>query len=76
MPNPAFCPKLCAPGLQHLLSLSARDQETDKVKALDAGADDYLSKPFSVVELHARIRVALRHAKQAAEKETPLSLWR
>ena len=54
-----------------IIILSARDQESDKVKALDAGADDYLSKPFSVIELHARIRVALRHAQQAAEHETP-----
>lgn len=54
-----------------IIVLSARDQEGDKVIALDAGADDYLSKPFSVVELHARIRVALRHAQQSIEKETP-----
>jgi two-component system KDP operon response regulator KdpE len=54
-----------------IIILSARDQVSDKVKALDAGADDYLAKPFSVVELHARIRVALRHLQQAVEKETP-----
>lgn len=54
-----------------IIILSARDQESDKVSALDAGADDYLSKPFGVIELHARIRVALRHAQQAAENETP-----
>ena len=54
-----------------IIVLSARDQEGDKVVALDAGADDYLSKPFSVVELHARIRVALRHAQQSIEKEMP-----
>ncbi len=47
-----------------VIVLSARGQEADKVKALDAGADDYLTKPFSVVELQARIRVALRHATQ------------
>jgi two-component system KDP operon response regulator KdpE len=40
--------------------VSAREQESDKVKALDAGANDYLTKPFSVPELLARIRVALR----------------
>jgi two-component system, OmpR family, KDP operon response regulator KdpE len=42
--------------------LSARDREDDKVQALDAGADDYLTKPFGMRELLARIRVALRHA--------------
>jgi len=47
-----------------IIVLSARGQEKDKVAALDAGADDYLTKPFSVGELLARIRVALRHATQ------------
>jgi two-component system KDP operon response regulator KdpE len=41
--------------------LSARGQEADKIAALDAGADDYLTKPFGVGELLARLRVALRH---------------
>jgi two-component system KDP operon response regulator KdpE len=45
-----------------IIVLSARGQEQDKVDALDAGADDYLTKPFSVAELMARLRVALRHA--------------
>ena len=44
-----------------IVVLSARDQEQDKVKALDAGADDYLTKPFGLDELAARIKVALRH---------------
>ena len=44
-----------------IIVLSAREQEEDKIKALDAGADDYLTKPFSSGELLARIRVALRH---------------
>ncbi len=44
-----------------ILVLSARHQEAQKVQLLDAGADDYLVKPFSVAELLARIRVALRH---------------
>ena len=48
-----------------IIILSARGQESEKVDALEAGADDYLTKPFSMVELVARIRVALRHAAQA-----------
>ena len=44
-----------------VLVISARHQEAEKVRLLDAGADDYLTKPFSVSELLARIRVALRH---------------
>jgi len=44
-----------------VLVVSARHQETEKVKLLDGGADDYLAKPFSVGELLARIRVAMRH---------------
>ena len=44
-----------------ILVLSARHQEAQKIRLLDAGADDYLTKPFSVSELLARIRVALRH---------------
>jgi len=45
-----------------IIILSARGQERDKIAALDAGADDYVSKPFGVGELLARMRVALRHA--------------
>ena len=48
-----------------VIILSARAQESDKVSALDAGADDYLVKPFGVGELLARIRVALRHVSSA-----------
>ncbi|HEX7671596.1 MAG TPA: response regulator [Polyangiaceae bacterium] len=48
-----------------VIVISARGREEDKVEALDAGADDYLTKPFGVNELLARIRVALRHASQA-----------
>jgi two-component system KDP operon response regulator KdpE len=47
-----------------IIVISARGQEQDKVAALDAGADDYLTKPFGVGELLARLRVALRHAVQ------------
>jgi two-component system, OmpR family, KDP operon response regulator KdpE len=48
-----------------ILVLSVREGEQDKVAVLDAGADDYLTKPFGIEELLARVRVALRHATQA-----------
>jgi two-component system KDP operon response regulator KdpE len=51
-----------------IVILSARGQESDKVAALDAGADDYLTKPFAVGELLARIRVALRHQATLGER--------
>jgi two-component system KDP operon response regulator KdpE len=54
-----------------IIVLSVRDAERDKVAALDKGADDYLTKPFGIEELLARIRVALRHAaQQQGAKET------
>jgi two-component system, OmpR family, KDP operon response regulator KdpE len=52
-----------------IIVLSARGQESDKVTALDAGADDYVSKPFSAGELLARIRVALRHTAGTSRGE-------
>ena len=48
-----------------IIVLSARGREKDKIEALDAGADDYLTKPFGVGELLARIRVTLRHVNQS-----------
>ncbi len=54
-----------------IIVLSARGREEDKVNALDAGADDYLTKPFGVNELLARLRVALRHA-QAGPEQAPI----
>ncbi len=48
-----------------IIILSVRDRERDKVIALDRGADDYLTKPFGIDELLARIRVALRHSQKA-----------
>jgi two-component system KDP operon response regulator KdpE len=57
-----------------VIVISARGREADKVSALDAGADDYLTKPFGVDELLARIRVALRHARESERSdESPLS---
>jgi two-component system KDP operon response regulator KdpE len=50
-----------------VIILSVRDNEEEKIKALDAGADDYLTKPFSVGELSARIRSALRHSLKAGD---------
>lgn len=48
-----------------IIVLSARDQDEQKITALDNGADDYLTKPFSTGELLARVRVALRHASRS-----------
>jgi two-component system KDP operon response regulator KdpE len=48
-----------------IIVLSVRDSERDKVAALDKGADDYLTKPFGIQELLARVRVAMRHLTQA-----------
>ncbi len=50
-----------------IIMLTVRDSEVDKVAALDAGADDYVTKPFNTAELLARIRAALRRAPLAQE---------
>jgi len=55
-----------------VLILSARSQENDKIDALDAGADDYLTKPFSVGELRARVRALLRRRARSGEAATPI----
>lgn len=55
-----------------IIFLTARDSPEDKVAALDGGADDYLTKPFSVSELLARVRVALRHAQVEPNAATPI----
>jgi two-component system KDP operon response regulator KdpE len=57
-----------------IVVLSARAREQAKVEALDAGADDYVTKPFGVGELLARVRVALRHAARAPTGEETLDL--
>ena len=54
-----------------IIVLSVRDRDQDKIAALEKGADDYLTKPFSPGELLARIRVALRHAAQRAGSQGP-----
>ena len=53
-----------------IIVVSARDQDREKADALDAGADDYLTKPFSATELMARIRVALRHSSKLGAAQT------
>lgn len=57
-----------------ILILSARDRETEKIDALDLGADDYVEKPFGVGELLARLRVALRHRLQDQGAEPVVSV--
>ena len=52
-----------------IIVVSSRSDDTDKIEALDAGADDYLTKPFSVDELLARIRVALRRVQFMQDRE-------
>lgn len=51
-----------------VIVLTVRDREADKVSALDTGADDYVTKPFSMGELLARIRVAMRHAAKSEDE--------
>ncbi len=57
-----------------IIVVSAREQDRDKVEVFDAGADDYLTKPFSIVELLARVRVAFRHSQVEANKKMMLNL--
>jgi two-component system KDP operon response regulator KdpE len=55
-----------------IIVLSVRDSERDKVAALDKGADDYLTKPFGIEELLARVRVALRHSTRINSNQTSI----
>jgi len=57
-----------------IIVISARGREEDKVAALDAGADDYLTKPFGMNELLARMRVSLRHVRSAAVAEAVIEV--
>ena len=57
-----------------IIVLSARDQELQKIQALDNGADDYVSKPFGTGELLARMRVAIRHAHRGNSEEAYIAI--
>jgi two-component system KDP operon response regulator KdpE len=57
-----------------IIVLSARTHERAKIEALDAGADDYITKPFGIGELFARVRVALRHSVRSLERLGPIRL--
>ena len=67
-----LCRKVRAQTRVPIIVLSVKGEETVKVEALDAGADDYVTKPFSVNELLARVRAALRRSSAAEETETPV----
>src|SRR5712671_5420753 len=63
-----FCRKMRAEGIQTpILMLTARSEEPDRILGLDLGADDYVTKPFSVSELMARIRALLRRRQPRTE---------
>lgn len=57
-----------------IIVLSARDQETQKIKALDSGADDYVTKPFGIGELLARMRTAMRHSHRVGPETTTIAI--
>ncbi len=68
----AACRKLRASSDAAIIVLSVRNSERDKITGLDAGADDYITKPFSVNELMARIRANLRRASNSDENASPI----
>jgi two-component system KDP operon response regulator KdpE len=57
-----------------VIVLSARDQEAQKIKTLDSGADDYVTKPFGVGELLARMRTAIRHSNRVGPEATTITI--
>jgi two-component system KDP operon response regulator KdpE len=71
----AVCESIRSWSMVPIIVLSVRDTEQDKIAALDLGADDYLTKPFSLAELLAHIRVALRHSAQGAASSDPVLIF-
>src|SRR5713101_4404558 len=67
-----LCGRLRAKTQTPIIVLSVRGEERIKVQALDAGADDYVTKPFGIEELLARVRASLRRAPAAEGDQTPL----
>lgn len=65
------CRTLRAESDVHIIMLTARATETDKLKGLDIGADDYVTKPFSPRELAARVRATMRRQERGIEREPP-----
>lgn len=76
LPGTAVCETIRSWSDVPIIVLSVRDTERDKIAALDLGADDYLTKPFSLAELLAHIRVALRHAASRAGTTEPVLVFR
>ena len=70
----AACREIRAVSDAAIIVLSVRDSENDKIAALDAGADDYITKPFSVNELMARIRANLRRLPTLSEQTAPIAV--
>ena len=66
------CRQVRAQSALPIIVLSVKDTERDKVQALDLGADDYVSKPFGIDEVLARVRVALRHTAQVQTGTEPI----
>jgi two-component system KDP operon response regulator KdpE len=70
----AACQEIRAVSDVAIIVLSVRDNEKDKIAALDAGADDYITKPFSIDELMARIRANLRRLPALSEQTAPITI--